>query len=526
MMTYNLPVLTAIIQLVQDTILRPSSILFYPVRAAFSREGQLDHVIGSISIVFSWDDVLSRILPSHLHGLVCVLQTNTGQEFTFRLGDKVEFLGQGDLHDSSFDSLAYPVDANLEETNKVLGNVDHLITYQLIVYPSVQFESQYKTSKPALYTFGVVLIFFCTAALFCLYDYLVTMRQSTVAKAAQQTGDIVNAMFPAAFRDRLFRAQELQSVDNTNTGGRDEGRPRQRKGGHLASSEHGRLTGFVGSSIHVRSMKKFIRGKGIHPGEYNVDVNFRDAPIADLFPATSIMFCDIVGFTQWSAQHGPNEVFQLLETLFWEFDQLAEKYGVFKLGTIGDCYIAVTGIPEPIPNHASILAEFTIECKKKVVEVTSGLSSLDGVANLSMRFGIHSGPITAGILRGKKSRFELFGDTINSASRMESTSLPNCIQVSEETAAYLREEGMGGWLAPREGLVSVKGKGQLSTFWLISPTDDDEKPCNTARALSWTHRRRRSSFLAAFGFSESKPAKPSGWSHSDAVITEMEEGRR
>jgi len=158
-----------------------------------------------------------------------------------------------------------------------------------------------------------------------------------------------------------------------------------------------------------------------------------------------------------------------LFALFVLSDELAKLYNVFKLGTIGDCYIAATGMPDPQEDHAIVLAEFSEECRRKMREAMISLENqpgMEGSANLSMRFGIHSGPITAGVLRGQKSRFELFGDTINVASRMESTGHPNKIQVSEETAILLREEGYDDWLVPRKGLVRAKGKGELKTYWL------------------------------------------------------------
>lgn len=126
-------------------------------------------------------------------------------------------------------------------------------------------------------------------------------------------------------------------------------------------------------------------------------------------------------------------------------------------------------MPDPQEDHAILLAEFSEECRRKMREAMVSLDNqpgMKGSANLSMRFGIHSGPITAGVLRGQKSRFELFGDTINVASRMESTGHPNKIQVSEETARLLREEGCEDWLVPRKGLVRAKGKGELKTYWL------------------------------------------------------------
>ncbi len=176
--------------------------------------------------------------------------------------------------------------------------------------------------------------------------------------------------------------------------------------------------------------------------------------------------CGGAGFTKWSSERSPNEVFKLLEQLFWEFDDIAARLGIFKLGTIGDCYIAVTGIPDPVRDHAVLLTQFAFEARDKCREVCARLESegLD-TARLDMRFGIHSGDTTAGILRGTKSRFELFGDTINTASRMESTGLPGKIQVSEETAALIQRDSKSQWLTKRDTKIAAKGKGELQTYW-------------------------------------------------------------
>jgi class 3 adenylate cyclase len=226
----------------------------------------------------------------------------------------------------------------------------------------------------------------------------------------------------------------------------------------------------VGKKIVTTQIDKFMKGVRSAPKDH-IPTDYSngddDKPIADLFLDTSIMFADIVGFTNWSTQRSPNEVFRLLERLFWEFDELAAMHNVFKLGTIGDCYIAVTGIPNPVIDHASVLTKFAFAARDKVHEVCTQLDA-EGLntLNLDMRFGIHSGAITAGILRGTKSRFELFGDTINTASRMESTSVGGKIQVSAETAELIRLDRREAWLVKRDGMVTAKGKGQLQTYWV------------------------------------------------------------
>jgi hypothetical protein len=134
----------------------------------------------------------------------------------------------------------------------------------------------------------------------------------------------------------------------------------------------------------------------------------------------------------------------------------------------------VTGVPDIRDDHAVVLAEFAEECRIKTNQVISQLAEEFGpsVNTLSMRFGLHSGAVTAGVLRGAKCRFELFGDTMNTASRMESTGTPNKIQISNETAKQLTKRGYGSWLFPREELVHAKGKGLLQTYWLeINGTD-------------------------------------------------------
>ena len=135
-----------------------------------------------------------------------------------------------------------------------------------------------------------------------------------------------------------------------------------------------------------------------------------------------------------------------------------------------DCFVAATGLPQEQPAHAVIMVKFAHECQKKLVELLTTTQLVnrlgEDTANLSIRYGIHSGPVTAGVLRGQKSRFQIFGDTVNTAARMESTGKPAKIHVSEATADHLRSNGKEKWLVPREEGVEAKGKGLMKTFWV------------------------------------------------------------
>ena len=180
------------------------------------------------------------------------------------------------------------------------------------------------------------------------------------------------------------------------------------------------------------------------------------------------MFADIVGFTAWSSAREPSQVFTLLETIYHAFDEIAKRRQVFKVETVGDCYVAVAGLPDPCPDHAVVMARFANECLAKMALISKKLEVQLGpdTGDLAIRMGLHSGPVTAGVLRGDKSRFQLFGDTVNTAARIEASGDRNRIHLSEETAKLLSGAGKAHWVTNRTDLVAAKGKGALETYWL------------------------------------------------------------
>jgi class 3 adenylate cyclase len=182
-----------------------------------------------------------------------------------------------------------------------------------------------------------------------------------------------------------------------------------------------------------------------------------EAGIADGFAEVTVAFADIVGFTQMSSDMPPAEVVTLLNGLFTRFDQAAHDLGIEKIKTVGDAYMAVCGLPVPVPNHAERMVRMAI----RMVHITRE-HALEHHVAMKLRVGINTGPVVAGVIGKSKYIYDLWGDTVNLASRMESGGLPDSIQVTRAVYETLKGEFV---FEPR-GEIEVKGKGNVEA-WLL-----------------------------------------------------------
>ncbi|MGI0495151.1 adenylate/guanylate cyclase domain-containing protein [Alkalinema pantanalense CENA528] len=179
--------------------------------------------------------------------------------------------------------------------------------------------------------------------------------------------------------------------------------------------------------------------------------------IADGFSEATVLFADIVGFTELSSRLSPHELVAQLNEIFSQFDRLAEQYGLEKIKTIGDAYMVVGGLPEPRKDHAAAIAEMAIAMQTTLATINQNRGE-----SLNIRVGINSGPVVAGVIGLKKFIYDLWGDTVNVASRMESHGKPGSIHVSETTYHMLQHL----YEFEERGVIPIKGKGEMRTYWL------------------------------------------------------------
>lgn len=178
--------------------------------------------------------------------------------------------------------------------------------------------------------------------------------------------------------------------------------------------------------------------------------------IAEQYSEASILFADVVNFTPMSSQMTPIELVELLNQVFSQFDDLVEKYDLEKIKTIGDCYMVASGVPRPREDHAKVITQLALDMQEIV-----GKSDYFG-RKLTFRIGINSGPVVAGVIGRKKFIYDLWGDAVNTASRMESNGTGGLVQITRETYNLIHED----FLCESRGVIHVKGKGELPVWFV------------------------------------------------------------
>ena len=414
--------------------------------------------IGFVVSVVPWNIFFAHALPnpSAAGGMTVTVRSDCGSVFTYRYNDDGnDWVAMGDHHDADYNDLLEQFRFFWKDHPKGVSRHCH---FDLHMYPSDEFSQKYFTKKPIFYAAGVITIFILLAAGFYIYNVYSLREKRRVMEKFARAETVLKSLFPGHVGEQVMQ----EALENAEQGRSSTSAPQSSK----------------------NRLGKFLDKDGFDEKSYGKGEN--KAPIADLYSETTVMIADIVGFTKWSSTRDPSQVFTLLESIYGAFDKEAKRFKVFKVETIGDSYVAVSGLPERRKDHHISIARFAHSC----LETMSTLCQNqlrdelgDDTATLGLRVGLHSGAVTAGVLRGERARFQLFGDTINTAARMESTSKPNRIQLSQETADLLIQANKCHWIIARQQRVDAKGKGELQTYWLARSLDFEAPPKPVSQAF-------------------------------------------
>ena len=316
---------------------------------------------GFLAISFFWRNMLNDILSPGSNGTVLVFENTCNPPFSYQInGPSPQYLGVGDRHDPKYDHLErssslldlrkFAIKDN-GYTGAPVADTPDTCPYFVRIYPSDEMEEIFMTSNPIILSVSAGGIFLVFAAAFLLYDKMVGRRQTLVMNTAERSATIVSSMFPESVAKRMMEDEN--------------------QGAFLSQN---------------RRLKSFL-----NDGSHDDTGLLVSKPIADLFPFSTVLFADICGFTAWSSTRDPSQVFILLETIYKAFDDLASARKVFKVETVGDCYVAVTGLPNPQDNHAVLMARFATGCLAKFNELVRAMEATLGpdTADLRIRFGIH-----------------------------------------------------------------------------------------------------------------------------------------
>jgi Adenylate and Guanylate cyclase catalytic domain len=301
--------------------------------------------VGLVTVSVYWREIISNALPPGSYGIVVVVDTACTDSFTYQInGPDVTYLGVFDKHNNDYDYLA--VSANVTDlylfsyhkSDYSGAPLDKdFCPYTIRLYPSDDMKAAFTTNNALIFMVVTLMSFAVLAVIFGSYDVKVERRQKTVLSSAVRSSEIVSSLFPSSVHDQLYPT--------------------------LVSSDKSTMRMWPIQEEH----------------EKRESVTTAGGPIAKLYPETTVMFADIKGITEWSASREPTQVFHVLETLYGAFDQLAKLYGVFKVETIGDTYVAVVGLPKSRKNHAVVMAKFAKKCLEKMAVLTQELEEVLGL---------------------------------------------------------------------------------------------------------------------------------------------------
>lgn len=223
----------------------------------------------------------------------------------------------------------------------------------------------------------------------------------------------------------------------------------------VAAEQHRKI---AEAALHLEQEKSEQLLRNILPEEIVKQLKQNEGAIAQQFDDVTILFADLVGFTPLATRLKPIELVNLLNQIFSTFDELAHELGLEKIKTIGDAYMVAAGLPTPRLDHAEAIADMALAMQLAIEDLQLQLGE-----NIQIRVGINTGVVVAGVIGKKKFIYDLWGDAVNVASRMESSGLPGQIQLTTATYQQLKEK----YRFERRGLTEVKGKGEMITYWLV-----------------------------------------------------------
>ena len=333
-----------------DDPYEPVMDIFHPIINDLSRvrvvgsddyDAENSTLVGVLAATVYWRTIIKNSLTLESSHIDVVFDNSCTKSFTYHInGPNAVFVGVNDKHDVQYDYLrASSKITDLEAISSVASVYsgapisDDYCPYTIHLYPTDGMRSEFTTNSGAIYASVTLLVILSLGLVFVLYDYRVERRQKKVLSSAIRSSEIVSSLFPASVQDQLYPLQA--SLHQSKDG--------------VCNTEH-----IVGE------------------------------PIAQLYPETTVMFADIKGFTQWSADRQPTQVFHLLESLYGAFDAIAKQFGVFKVETIGDTYVAVVGLPTPRDQHAIVMARFAKKCLMAMDEVTRNLVATLGPVRHTM----------------------------------------------------------------------------------------------------------------------------------------------